>query len=47
MDLRLGTAKYLESALNFIQSGQTLLELSDTDFETKLYIVNPMHKLNS
>ena len=45
MDLRLGTAKYLESALNFIQSGQTLLELSDTDFETKLYIVNPMHKL--
>ena len=44
MDVRLGMTKYLQSALNVIQSGQTLLELTDSDFETKLGIVNPVHK---
>ena len=44
MDVRLGMTKYLQSALNVIQSGQTLLELTDSDLEIKLGIVNPVHK---
>ncbi|KAI6645812.1 Kazrin isoform X5 [Oopsacas minuta] len=44
MDVRLGMTKYLQSALQVIQSGQTLLELSDADYETQLGIANPVHK---
>ena len=44
MDVRLGMTRYLPCALTVIQSGQTLLELTETDLETKLGIVNPVHK---
>ena len=44
MEVRLGMAKYLQSALHVIQSGQTLLELTESEYETELGILNPVHK---
>ena len=44
MDVRLGMTKYLQLSLHVIQSGQTLLELSETDYEEQLGIANPVHK---
>ena len=44
MDVRLGMTKYLNFAQHVIQSGQTLLELSERDYEEQLGIANPVHK---
>ena len=44
MDVRLGMTKYLHLSQHVIQSGQTLLELTERDYEAQLGITNPVHK---